>query len=447
MTTDASQWLWEWTEGRRHSPMGRTSFKDAVEAASREGVPLDWRAVHYLESLSDARHEFQLTASLLGFVRAYLAGRSVGTVVDPAMTAVAPLMAVVEGIAERGVGFAPSEHVRERARYLGESALIETRQGWFVPPSPPDECELGSPDLIFSAPPAGMKREAVTYSGGHGSVEVRDAAGLHALLTARELAADGEALFLVPDGFLFRGGPHSVRQQLGAFGLHVQSCVQVVGEVRGTGINFNLLALRKQPVDAVWIGQFSPHVDTDQLAANLRDRSTGRTPEQGRLVDWEQFSGFDRLKASEDAERLAKRTGRELVVLGDLLDGDPVWPKAGVKDLVEPQPGVVYLPTFPTADARAGTAASELKVAGCVALPIDPKRATPRYVAEVLNSPVGRAARQAASSGSVIRSLRRGETLEMVLPLPDMAEQRRATAFQDKIADGARRLACLPRKR
>jgi hypothetical protein len=316
-----SRWLWARANANRASgePFNLSRLFDE---ARNSHLGLTWRDVSRVIETGDYRtHGWTPAQFVLDFLRCYLAGRKAACLIDPAATSPVPLLALADGdIAERAIGFSPQPALPEAATGAAENPRVGWHEGWYVPPVSAGLPTLGAPELIVSFPPAGMRPEgAVCRTTTGESVSIRESAGLHVLLTAAELSEDGEAIFLVPNGFLFRRQATAMRQVLPLLGLHVHACVNVLGALRVTGIPFNLIFIRKSPVEPVWVGQLSPQVDVARLAANLAERRLGRTTELGRQVDWERFEGFEQLANRERADALAARAGFPMVPLSDAL--------------------------------------------------------------------------------------------------------------------------------
>jgi hypothetical protein len=215
----------------------------------------------------------------------------------------------------------------------------------------------------------------------------------------------------------------------------VRACSDLVNGFRATGAPFSVVSLSKQPVERVWVGQLSPHVDPAQLAGNLRGHKNGRTAELGRLVEWDAFENFGLLAGAEGLVVLIKKSGFQPVRLAGVLRDEPAWPTRGASHGIEPEPNTVYLPTFLSATAHSDEDAEGLRASGYVTLPLDADKALGEYVALVLNSELGRTVRAQLSGGEMMPSLRRSRLSEMALPLPAIDEQRKALMARQRVRD------------
>ncbi len=419
--------LWQHAEETRTGGK-RLDVESVLRQASADGVRLGWRDLTWL--IERVSKESTPREFVVDFLRAYLRARHAKCLVDPAVVMPAMILALADGeIAESAVGFARFRRLAEAADAAAAVDRVRWQDGWLIPPAASDLGPMGSPDLIVSAPPVGLERVRQSYETADGEViEVADSADAHLTLTARELAPAGEAIFVVPEGFLFRRGHGRARAVLPRLGLHVHACVNVLRGFKATGIPFNVLALRHEPTERVWVGQLSPQVNLEQLAENMRQRRQGQSAELGRLVEWETFEGFEKLLASERLRRLIKIAGFPTVPLGDLLL-EEIKPHSRERDqAIEPKPNTVYLPTFLNATAHSDKHTEGLKASGYVPLILDPERASAEYLTTVFNSELGRALRAALSGGTTISSLRGSALRGADVPLPSLDVQNEAVA-------------------
>jgi hypothetical protein len=375
------------------------------------------------------------------FVRLYLAGRGAELAVDPACTTPALLLALVDGdIAHRGLGLMRDPGLGEAVAAAARNGRLQWASDWWVAPLPDKPGPIGQPSLIVSLPPAGMPVTKGRYPRPDGGVvTVGDHAGLHALTAARELAEGGEALFIVPNEFAVKRGASKLGTALEALGLHVHACVELVSPFRDTGLAFSLLSIRKVPAESTWIGRLSPHVDLQQFARALRERTVGRTPELGRLVEWKNFYGFEKVVAGERLERLEQKAGFARVALHDVLRSEPLRPQTkpdrSDADIIEPTRNTVYLPTFLSATVWSDADADGLKASGYITLALDPEQALSEYVALVLNSELGRALRATLSGGATMPSIRLAALPSAALPLPPLEIQQQVIATRQTVRD------------
>lgn len=431
------EWLWREASSHRDKH-GSLDVPQLLQEADAAGVKVGWREIVWLIEKAGPRTGGMWTPAVfvIEFLRAYLAGRGAERLVDPAVTAPSLLLALADGdIAQSAVGLTPSPRLPMSLSGLATGGRISWREGWRVAPVDTEALALGSPDLIVSAPPANIDRESASYGTGGGRVVLNDHADMHVLMTALDLAEGGEALFIVPNAFLFRGGLQTARPVLSQVGLHVHAYVELVNAFRATGAPFGLIALSKRPAATTWVGQLSPHVDVAQLAKNMRARKSGGAPELGRLIEWSAFQSFGHLAGAERLETLLKRSGFPSVPLRKLLRDEPTWPVRGTRESIEPQPNTVYLPTFLTATVHPEVDAENLKASGYVTLPLDSEKALSEYVALVLNSELGRTVRAQVSGGATMPSLRRQSLGAMSLPLPGLDVQRKVLSVRQRVRD------------
>jgi len=373
-------------------------------------------------------------AFVVAFLTAYLEDRRAKAVLDPEVRDPTLLSAIVEtGAAAHGVGIVPEPAVAQLARTSHPGPRIEWVDGDPAADLDGGSLNLGAPDLVVSAPGIGRKLPPgdVTLPDGR-RLRVRgDSAARLLLRAARDMAPDGEAIFLLGDAFLFDRHEHGVRAALASAGLHVHAVVALREGLAGTHASTSLVFVRRTPVESVFVGELSRDSDHHQLASQLRRRRRGAAVALGRLVPWERFESFEQLAAFEQLEALLAEASGEPIPLLDLLAGAIARPRRG--EDVAPVPNAVYLPTFATGTVHAAHGDLTSRPWGYFQIPLDPTRASAPYVATLLNSPLGQALRDSVARGTTLRSLSLAALQRLSLPLPPLDAQREVVHLHGRI--------------
>jgi hypothetical protein len=190
-----------------------------MHEARDEGVRVGWRELVWLLERNPRGDPWTPSELLLDFLGAYLADRGADWMVDPCATTPTLLPALLDaGAAQRSVGFVRQLGVGELSSLTvdGDDRL-GWQEGWQVPflSDADDVPSLGTPDLIVSMPLAGLRGGEGQMSTEEGvSVDVRDEVAHLTVLNATQLAPGGEAIFLLPNGFLVRRDARRVREVL-----------------------------------------------------------------------------------------------------------------------------------------------------------------------------------------------------------------------------------------
>src|ERR1035441_7545090 len=108
------------------------------------------------------------------------------------------------------------------ARLMDERSLVRWTHG--SPGEVLDELDMF--DLIISSPPWNRGSVTEKLRTGGGLVEVRDSkTNVVALQSATHLSEEGEAIFILPNSFLFSAQAASVRNTLPKLGLFIHAIV------------------------------------------------------------------------------------------------------------------------------------------------------------------------------------------------------------------------------
>jgi hypothetical protein len=422
-----------------------------LRALDESDAQLSWREMAAVVERAAPRGVWAPATFVLDFIASYLRDREAEWAVDPAASTPALLAAVVEAKgASKAVGFVRSAPARSLARALtGDDRLTWTREDALTADAA-RPVSIGLPDLIVSFPPFGVRADqssaAVVTAADGSTIEVRDELGYQLLLkSAAELNEDGEAIFLVGDGFFGRRERGRARAALAALGLHVQAVVAVRQGFAAFHAPLSLVFVRREPADTIFVGELSAQTDYQQLASNLRSRRRGPVAALGRLVSWDGFRGYGETARGERVEALLAETGIEPTRLGDIL-AEPLKGTPRQGEDFEPKSNAVYLPTFANATAHSSREDLTSKPSGYLQLVLDPEWALADYVATLLNTELGRALRESISSGGVRATIRRSEVAQLRLPLPELEVQQTVVTARSRIRSLRLELDSLERR-
>ncbi len=426
---------------------------DLATLIERGGVKRS--AEQWLRAAPARQYELTPAPFLLDFIQRYLANRQAARLVDPAVCHPAlPAAIMGAGAARRAAGCLRDQELAEVARRTYPDTRIDWTPRNMLDAGEDELSLIGTPDLIVSFPPLGMRSRVTTLTTHTGEVvKLSDEAGRALMLmAATRLAPNGEAVFLVTDSFFFRRGSAQARSLLGALGLHVHAVVAAERGIEGLSVPTNLIFVSHTNFGSTFVGQLSPQVNVDHLLSNLLRRRRGPVPELGRFVPWEDFRGYARLAAEERVASLIAGSDLETIPLAEILT-EPVSRLSRIDRTFLPLENAVYLSRFP--DGPVHTRREQLtgKPQNYYQLMLDSKYAVAEYVALTLTTPVGRALLAALAHGSAAPSIPPNALTDLRLPLPSVELQRTVTRAQSQIRglrlelDGLeRKLASNPRE-
>jgi hypothetical protein len=101
-----------------------------------------------------------------------------------------------------------------------------------------------------------------------------------------------------------------------------------------TAIPTNIVLISRSKTADLFVGQLTPGTDPSPLLDNLRKRKMGASIELGRLVKLDEFTSWHKLVATEEEQRLAKRSGLQAIRLKDVVSevnlGNPARTPSGL---------------------------------------------------------------------------------------------------------------------
>ena len=136
---------------------------------------------------------------------------------------------------------------------------------------------------------------------------------------------------------------------------------------------------------------------------------------------------FSDLERSRLLQRLAPRGRYTMLPLGALLQATKVEKADRPIADIEQASAFLFIPEYAGSRVTATLDEQTVKPKAVYRLPIDPKKANPHFLAQLLNSPYGKQLRGDAAKGATIQRVSMASLLELKLPIPD-------TRVQDRIA-------------
>jgi hypothetical protein len=313
----------------------------------------------------------------------------------------------------------------------------------------PDEVldELDTFDLIVSSPPWNLGPIAEKFETGGEMVEVRDSkTHVLALKSATHLSEQGEAIFVLPNGFLFSAQSASVRTVLSKLGLFIHTILTLPVNLFApfTVIESNLVFLSRKRVSEVFVGQLNSEQDSAPLLSNLKKRKPGAAPELGRLVALEDYRGWHALVAAEEKQRLAERSGLTPQPLSEIVESvnlaDRRKPEAeAFADL----PNSVYLPLIGTSPAVSVLSELRIKPHNYAQLVVKADKAYSGFLAKFFNSALGRKTRDTLLSATFIPKISKQTLLSGTVYLLPLEAQRTAVDVTREVEELRLRLEQL----
>jgi len=285
-------------------------------------------------------------------------------------------------------------------------------------------------DAIVATPPVGLKRERRTLQASAGQIELRDdPSSLLIAEVAEWVSPEGFLAFVMAPRFAREKGSQSVRRNLAQFGLHLSALLTFrPGTFAGTNVAFDLAVMERTKHERLFVAQVPEDSKAQaELIARLWQRKEGSTPGQGWLVSEDRFPGLSALEAQERARQLAAGKGLEAIQFGCAVNEIRLPKRRGTEfEHCEEHPQAVYLPQMARTPATTRRQQLPERLKSYLQLIVDPTVVLPGYLAELLNTPLGHAIREAAMTGTTTPRINCDLLRQGVLYLPPPSEQAQA---------------------
>lgn len=296
-------------------------------------------------------------------------------------------------------------------------------------------------DAVVSILPLGWRAsQPVAFQGLSSEVlEVRRDVGFQLLVAASmQLSDSGVGVFVTTSDFLW--SRHSPIRQLPDLGLWVHAALELYSGAfePSTSISTYVLVVRKQPATDMFVGRLTMSARANsEVIENLKARRTGKEVGEGRLVQPQEFAGIDALRVAEEVRDAERLFGSSAYILYDLRNPyieNPTSRGRSEKDFeFEERPNSIYIPTIGIRDVVCSPDEFQIKPQNYLQIAIDPAKSDARFIAEFLNTELGRTIREKSKRGSTIPqiSIASLKTLRVLVPPLDL--QRRVLSVGDAI--------------
>ena len=292
-------------------------------------------------------------------------------------------------------------------------------------------------DIAVSCLPIGARTsESLTLTNTAGNpVELKDDLG-NLILTAAtaRLSEKGVGLFVVPPSFFF--AERSVLKRFAELGFNVDAALALPpgSFAPYTAISTYLLVLTKTPPKPMFVAQLSSDTNANsQILANLANGVEGGAVELGRYVEALEFRGVDSLRAGDYFETASKQIGFPSVVLEDLAREINLG-RSGDGFKFPPASNAIFVPMIGQSDAVASIDELTLKAQNYAQVVIDPSRSHATFIAQFLNSEIGRKIREWGKSGTTIPKLNKQTLKRLQVFIPDLATQQKMLEIEARLS-------------
>ena len=292
-------------------------------------------------------------------------------------------------------------------------------------------------DLVVSIPPFGARtNRALSLEGIDGkTIDLRDDSGnLIVAASADRLSPDGVGIYVIPSSFFTSS--RSVLRQFTQLGLSVAAALALpLGAFAPyTQIQTYLIVVKKHPTKRMFVGLLSGDTKTNlQVVSNFRAGKEGGPLELGRLIDPEGFTGLESIRMTERLQQAKRTFGSPALRLEELALAVTLG-RYGEDFSFPSRDNALYVPLIGNSDVVASKDDMSLKPQNYAQVAIDPTRSSARFVAQFLNSELGRELREGNKTGTVIPKLNTQGLKAIPVFLPNLQTQTAVLEIETQVA-------------
>ena len=291
-------------------------------------------------------------------------------------------------------------------------------------------------DVFISCLPFGSQsNESLKLADASGiPVELKDNLGNLILAAASaRLSDNGVGIFVVPISFFY--ARRSILKRFSELGLNVEAALALpAGSFAPyASISTYIVVLTKSPTKPTFVAQLSIDSNTNsQILANLANGVEGGAIELGRYIDVREFRSIDSLRTRDYIESASKQIGFPAVALEDFsmaINFGQYGDDFGFPDA----PNAVFIPMIGQADVVTSISDLTLRARHYAQIVVDPSISHATFIAQFLNSELGKKIRECEKSGATIPKLNQQMLKKLQVFVPDLATQRKILDVQARL--------------
>jgi hypothetical protein len=362
-----------------------------------------------------------------------LAGRSAQTLCDP-WAGIGMMLTIAQRAVPASKCFAFNMNASEGAL---AKALFPEAEWTIGQPLKLLEMMATPLDIVLSCLPFNAPtHEALTLADAAGnSIVLKDNLGNLTLAAATaRLSEKGIGLFIVPLSFFF--ARRTVLKRFVELGFNVDAALSLPSGSFApyTEISTYLLVVTRSAPTPMFVAQLSSDPNTNSLILeNFRNGVQGGAVELGRYVEALQFRGIDSLRAGAYIETASKQIGFSAVVLEEFATEINLG-RFGDGFKFPPASNAIFIPMIGHSDVVDSFDDLTLKINNYAQVVIDPAKSHAAFIAQFLNTELGRKIREWRKSGTTIAKLNKQTLKELQVFIPDLAAQQKILEIEARLS-------------
>jgi len=251
-----------------------------------------------------------------------------------------------------------------------------------------------------------------------------DLGNLILLAASQKLSEKGIGIFVVPRSFFF--SIHSAIRYFNELDLGIEAALALPSQIFApyTNIPTYLVVIRKQSIPKMFIAQISTDQNTNnEIISNFKNKVEGSKLELGRFVVPLSFPGIESLKIEERFQQKKQQFGAPEIKLGDLSIEFNLG-RFGQDFEFSDVDNAIYIPLIGNSDVIDSLDDLKIKKQNYAQVLINPVKSNSRFVAQFLNSELGREIRDLYKTGDAIQKLNKKSLIEIPILVPDLQSQK-----------------------
>jgi hypothetical protein len=287
-------------------------------------------------------------------------------------------------------------------------------------------------DLIVCFPPLGMKRPI--EKGNQRMEHILP----HLISDCNELLKDdGIMLMLGTNAFLYEENGKKIIDKVG---LYVDAFFSIPSRAFSpiTNLPTNLILLKRgQKAES-----FAAEISSDEslnsiILENYLANKEAKTLKLGAKISFGSTKSFEGFIAEKELINEGRRTGFSPILLGDLLSDNANVEVIKVEkpEDVNHKNNSVYIPRFGSATIVCFPSEMTSKPTNYLQIPLNDAFVSAEYLANYLNSPLGKKGREGRMIGTVINQIRPDDVLKILLFIPNRSDQSKIIQIDSKIEE------------
>ena len=228
----------------------------------------------------------------------------------------------------------------------------------------------------------------------------------------------------------------SILRNFDALGLGIEAALAIPPGVFAPyrKVPSYLVIIRNKPVSKMFVAQLTSEANTNaQIITNYKEGKEGGALELGRFVDPLSFKGMDAIRTAERFEQAESQFGAPAVSLQELSTAINLGRFGEGFEFPELE-NAVFIPLIGTSDVVASVDDLTLKRQNYIQVGINSTRSDARFVANFLNSELGKEIRTSGKTGATIPKLNSQGVKQLRILVPDLQTQQAMLEIELRIA-------------